>query len=107
MTDEEKKIWDYEVWLARFNIEMFTGVKKDYAILAVDDELIRLRAIEQRAGDVGKINKVLSARRHPNQSGGCLECYEDARAVSAWLLDPYADQRAYEDEHDRIKMGRK
>jgi hypothetical protein len=74
----------------------FDGIVE--ANMAADAELTRLRDIEQRAGDViGITNQI----RHNKTYA------EVARAVSGWLLDPYAAQRAYEDEHDRIKMGRK
>ena len=69
---------------------------------AKDAELKRLRdAVEWARNEMLTENSVW----HDEKSQG--EYWEWFVGELDRRIDPYAAQRAYEDEHDRIKMGRK
>jgi hypothetical protein len=100
MTDEEKKAWEECVARTKRScrLELLPADNVYSLVLSVDDELIRLRAEVDKLRDA--VEWALSASDRDMN-------YDYVMTELRRRIDPYAAQRAYEDQHDRIKMGKK
>lgn len=81
MTEDQMKIWERGLW----DVNVRGTLEHGSVLLVMDAYRKELEGIAARVEDRGAIAKVLMKHRHPNQKGGCLECFEDANTVQKFL----------------------